>query len=94
VSKRDINHSSDTKIKKKLSSASSLILVPSWVTTDQKRKKAAVLRIRNGRIHLFLGLPDPDPLVRDMDPDRLRILLSSRRNGEKNIDSYCFVTSF
>jgi hypothetical protein len=25
----------------------------------------AVLR----RIHMFLGLPDPDPLVRDMDPD-------------------------
>jgi hypothetical protein len=26
----------------------------------------AVLRIR--RIHMFLGLPDPDPLVRGMDP--------------------------
>ncbi len=26
----------------------------------------AVLRIR---IHLFLGLPDPDPLVRGMDSD-------------------------
>jgi hypothetical protein len=26
----------------------------------------AVLRIR---IHVFLGLPDPDPLVRGMDPD-------------------------
>jgi hypothetical protein len=26
----------------------------------------AVLRIR---IHMFLGLPDPDPLVRCMDPD-------------------------
>ncbi len=26
----------------------------------------AVLRIR---IHMFLGLPDPDPLVRGMDPD-------------------------
>jgi hypothetical protein len=25
-----------------------------------------VLRIR---IHMFLGLPDPDPLVRGMDPD-------------------------
>ncbi len=23
------------------------------------------------RIHMFLGLPDPDPLVRDMDPDPL-----------------------
>jgi hypothetical protein len=27
---------------------------------------SAVLRIR---IHMFLGLPDPDPLVRGMDPD-------------------------
>ncbi len=26
----------------------------------------AVLRIR---IHMFFGLPDPDPLVRGMDPD-------------------------
>jgi hypothetical protein len=23
------------------------------------------------RIHMFLGLPDPDPLVRGMDPDPL-----------------------
>ncbi len=34
---------------------------------------AAVLRIRNririNRIHMFLGLRDPDPLVRGMDPD-------------------------
>ncbi len=28
-----------------------------------------VLRIRIHRIHMFLGLPDPDPLVRGMDPD-------------------------
>ncbi len=28
-----------------------------------------VLRIRIYRIHMFLGLPDPDPLVRGMDPD-------------------------
>jgi hypothetical protein len=31
----------------------------------------AVLRIRIRRIHMFLGLPDPDPLVRDTDPDPL-----------------------
>jgi hypothetical protein len=31
--------------------------------------KKAVLRIRIHRIHMFLGLPDPDPLVRGMDPD-------------------------
>jgi hypothetical protein len=30
------------------------------------RKNEAVLRIR---IHVFLGLLDPDPLVRGMDPD-------------------------
>ncbi len=28
-----------------------------------------VLRIRIHRIHMFLGLHDPDPLVRGMDPD-------------------------
>ncbi len=28
-----------------------------------------VFRIRIHRIHMFLGLPDPDPLVRGMNPD-------------------------
>jgi hypothetical protein len=28
-----------------------------------------VLRIRIHRMHMFLGLPDPDPLVRGMDAD-------------------------
>jgi hypothetical protein len=28
-----------------------------------------VLRIRIHRIHMFLGLQDPDPLVRGLDPD-------------------------
>jgi hypothetical protein len=27
------------------------------------------IRIRIQRIHVFLGLSDPDPLVRGMDPD-------------------------
>jgi hypothetical protein len=27
------------------------------------------IRIRIHRIHMFLGLPDPDPLIRGMDPD-------------------------
>jgi hypothetical protein len=33
---------------------------------------AAVFRIRIHRIHIFLGIlyPDPDPLVRGMDPDK------------------------
>jgi hypothetical protein len=29
----------------------------------------AVLRIRIRRIHMFLSLLDPDPLVKGMDPD-------------------------
>ncbi len=29
----------------------------------------SMLRIRIHRIHMFLGLPDPDPLVRGIDPD-------------------------
>jgi hypothetical protein len=29
----------------------------------------AVSRIRIHRIHMFLGLPDPDPLVKGMDPN-------------------------
>jgi hypothetical protein len=35
---------------------------------------AAVLRIRIHRIHMFLGLlyPDPDPVVRYMDPVPVR----------------------
>jgi hypothetical protein len=38
---------------------------------------------------MFLGLPDLDPLVRGMDPDP-----SSSKKSKKNLDSYCFVTSF
>jgi hypothetical protein len=45
---------------------------------------------------MFLGLPDPDPLVRGMDPDPLwiRILLSSCKNSKKNLGSYYLVTLF
>ncbi len=43
---------------------------------------------------MFLGLPDPDPLVRGMDSDPSIILPSSSKNSKKNLDSYCFVTSF
>jgi hypothetical protein len=49
---------------------------------------------------MFLGLPDPDPetLVRGMDPapdpDPSIILLSFSKKSKKNLDSYCFVTSF
>ncbi len=33
-----------------------------------KMKEKPVFRIRIHRIHMFLGLPDPDPSVRSMDP--------------------------
>jgi hypothetical protein len=36
---------------------------------------------------LILLDPDPDPLVRGMDPDPPKI-------SKENLDSYCFVTSF
>jgi hypothetical protein len=39
---------------------------------------------------MFLGLPDPDPLVKGVDPDPSVI----QQNSKKNLDSYCFVTSF
>jgi hypothetical protein len=47
-------------------------------------------------IHMSLGLPDSDPLVRGMDPDPIwiRILQSSSKNSKKNLDSSCFVTFF
>ncbi len=38
------------------------------------------------------GPPDPVPLVRGTVWIRLRILLSSSKNSNKNLDSYCFVT--
>jgi hypothetical protein len=41
---------------------------------------------------MFLGLPDPDPLVRGMDPDPDPS--SSCKNSKKNLDSYYFVTLF
>jgi hypothetical protein len=47
------------------------------------------------RIHVFLGLQDPDPLVRamDPDPDLDPNLLSASKNSKKNLDFYCFVAS-
>ncbi len=49
---------------------------------------------------MFLGLPDLDPLVRGMDPDPDPepdpdpLTLSASKISKKNLDSYCFVTSF
>ncbi len=42
---------------------------------------------------MFLGLPDPDPLFRCMDPDP-DLSIMKQKKLKKSIDSYCFVTSF
>jgi hypothetical protein len=56
----------------------------------------ALFRIH--RIHMFLGLPDPDPLVRGMDQDQDPAPdpdpSISKQKMKKNLDSYYFVTSF
>jgi hypothetical protein len=49
----------------------------------------AVFRIH--RIHMFLGLPDPVPLIRGMDPDTAP---DHQAKKLEILDSYCFVTSF
>ena len=51
------------------------------------------IRILIHRIHMFLGLPDPDPLARGMDPDPDPALdpdpsISSCKNSKKNLDIY------
>ncbi len=49
---------------------------------------------------MFLGLPDPDPIVRGMDPDSDPALdpvpdpSIIMQNSKKNLDSYYFVTLF
>jgi hypothetical protein len=45
---------------------------------------------------MFLGLPDPDQLVRGMDPDPAPDTDPSiiMKNSKKNLDSYYFVTLF
>jgi hypothetical protein len=44
----------------------------------------AVFRIN--RIHMFLGIPDQDPLVRGLDPDPdPSIILSSSKNNKKTL---------
>jgi hypothetical protein len=46
------------------------------------------------RIHMFLGLPDPDPLVRGMDPAPDPYIIMQKYRSMKNLDSYYFVTLF
>jgi hypothetical protein len=41
---------------------------------------------------MILGLPDPDPLVRGMDPDPDPSIIM--QNSKKNLDSYYIVTLF
>ncbi len=43
---------------------------------------------------MFLGLSDPDPLVRGKDSDPDADLYQQAKINKKNIDSYCVVTSF
>jgi hypothetical protein len=40
-----------------------------YLLPKNKLISVAVLRIRVRRIHMFLGILDPDPLVRGSDPD-------------------------
>ncbi len=40
---------------------------------------------------MFLGLPDPDPFVKDTDPDTDPDPSIIKQNSKKNIDSFCFV---
>ncbi len=67
---------------------------------SRKHQIQAVLRIRIRiqihRIHMFLGLLDPDPSVKGMVPDPYPDLDPSitSKKSKKNLDSYCFVTSF
>ncbi len=47
------------------------------------------------RIHVFSDLPDPDPLLRGMDPDPdPDPSIIKQIQSKKNLDFYCFVTSF
>jgi hypothetical protein len=41
---------------------------------------------------MFLGLPDSDPLVKGGDP--VPDPSVTKQNSKKNLDFYCFVTSF
>jgi hypothetical protein len=49
--------------------------------------RKAVLRIRIHRIHMFLGLldPDPDPSVRGMDPDPDLDPSITKQKSKKNL---------
>jgi hypothetical protein len=52
------------------------------------------IRIRFYRIHMFLGItdPDPDPLARGMNPDP-PFVINQAKKVKKNLDSYCVLFS-
>jgi hypothetical protein len=52
------------------------------------------IQIRIHQIHMFFGLPEPGPLVKYMDPDPAPDPFIIKQNSEKNLDFYCFVTTF
>ena len=73
--------------------------------SDEFIKKTAHLKLLDKVIFLFfvflsssVPVPNPDPQsevwIRILLCIRIRILLSSFINSKKNLDSYCFVTSF
>jgi hypothetical protein len=53
---------------------------------EAKLSKAIILVLQK-RIRMFMGLPDPDPLVSGTNPDPSII----KQNSKKKLDSYCFV---
>jgi hypothetical protein len=64
---------------------------PPVLAADLEVPSSPLLRIRIRRIHMFLGLPDPDPLDRGTDSDPSII---KQKLVRKPFDSYCFVTFF
>jgi hypothetical protein len=60
----------------------------------------AASRLHQATLFLPTSVPDPPNLNFFGPPgsgsisQRIRILLSSSKNSKKNLDSYCFVTSF
>ncbi len=57
-----------------------ILLIQVFANNYQWMKQVFRIRIRIHRIHMFLGLPDPDPFVRSMDPDPSIIKQKSKKN--------------
>jgi hypothetical protein len=67
-----------------------LITMP-WILSLTMLLRKSALRIR---ISVLLGILDPDPVVRGMDPDQdPSIIIASSKNNKKNLDPYCFLSS-